>query len=281
MINIVAALYYEAKPFIHYFQLKKNSSVHKFQLFYNEEIRLVITGTGSIPAAVGVTWLNTLYPPSASDLLVNMGVCAASDRGLPEGTVLLCNKITEQATDRFFYPDILLKHPFDESEVITCNNMIKTAELPAAVGSGRRLYDMEAAGVYQAGAYFYQPHQMIFLKIISDYGQADKVTPGMVTGLIEKNLCSITSWLEWVSRAREAEAPVFTEEEECHIKELSQGLQCSVTMDYKLRQLLHYYKLTHGSTLELVKKFTVEAGLPCTTKVKGKIYFEQLEARIL
>lgn len=39
-------------------------------------------------------------------------------------------------------------------------------------GAGARLYDMEAAAVYQAGAYYFGPHQMTFLKVVTDHGVA-------------------------------------------------------------------------------------------------------------
>lgn len=281
MINIITALYCEAQPLILHYQLKKDSTIHQFQLFQNDEIRLILTNTGSISAAVGVTYLHTLYPPSASDILINIGVCAAMQQELTEGRLFLCNKITEQFTNRCFYPDILFKHPFEEGEVVTCSSVMREADILTKTGLQQKLFDMEAAGIYQAAAYFYQPHQIYFLKIISDHGQGGKLSTDKVTGLIQRNMNQITSWLQRLNQVQIAEKEIFTEEEEACVKELSEKLLCSVTMEFKLRQLLQHYKLTQGSFLELVKEFSIEAGLPCTMKSKGKIYFEQLKARLL
>ena len=39
-------------------------------------------------------------------------------------------------------------------------------------GTGKKgiLVDMEAAAIYQAGNYYYAPHQMLFLKVVTDHG---------------------------------------------------------------------------------------------------------------
>lgn len=61
----------------------------------------------------------------------------------------MCHKITEQATGKTFYPDILYRHPWKERELVTGMQPLQRA---AAHGA---LYDMEAAAVYQAGIRFF------------------------------------------------------------------------------------------------------------------------------
>ena len=46
MLYIVTALYIEAKPLISLFNLKKDNTFTKFQVFSNENIKLIISGTG-------------------------------------------------------------------------------------------------------------------------------------------------------------------------------------------------------------------------------------------
>ena len=36
--------------------------------------------------------------------------------------------------------------------------------------TGQTVHDMEAAACYEAGNFYYGPHQMIFLKVVTDHG---------------------------------------------------------------------------------------------------------------
>ena len=46
MIYISVALGVEAKPIIKYFNLKRDNEIKKLQVFKNERITLIVTGTG-------------------------------------------------------------------------------------------------------------------------------------------------------------------------------------------------------------------------------------------
>jgi nucleoside phosphorylase len=324
---IATALYCEAKPFIDYYHLKKDMKLNKFQVFKNEEVLLVITGPGSISAAVAVTWLCTLHAPAVIDIFLNIGVCAAEDKNNPVGSAFLCNKITEQATKRSFYPDILFLHPFRENSVITCP---VPWQAPDTIRTGDRqdgLADMEAAGLYQAASHYYKSHQMIFLKIVSDYGAGDRISPEKITELVKNNLPVVTVWLEQLKAIKQeyttkqeyitkqeyttkqeymtkrentakqecitkqvhttdqkcmTAQKYFTSEEEQWISELSSALFCSVTMEHQLRQGLLYYKLTHGSLMELAAEMEGQLRKqPCKTKLEGKKYFERLKEQLI
>lgn len=104
MIYILTAMYAEAHPFITRFQLKKDISHTRFQVFKSKDadLFLIISGTGSIPAAAAVCSICTKYGAGQGDFLLNVGICAAvgapaaSDTG-PIGQVYLCNKIREDS----------------------------------------------------------------------------------------------------------------------------------------------------------------------------------------
>lgn len=83
MIYIVTAIYAEAQPFITRFQLKKESFHTRFQVFLNKEadLCLIISGTGSVPAAVAVSSICTEYGAGRGDFLLNAGICAQIRRG--------------------------------------------------------------------------------------------------------------------------------------------------------------------------------------------------------
>lgn len=285
MLIIITALYCEAKPFINQYQLKKSLTHTKFQVFENDATLLLITGPGSIAAASSVSYLFALRPPTSLDVLINIGICGAWVKDLQIGSVYLINKITEEATDRSFYPDIIFRHPFAESDLVTVNSIIRIDNMPSHKArdiSGRgRLFDMEASAVYQAASYYIQPHQLCLIKLISDYGEQDRMVPDRVTHLLEQRMEVISVFLERLRPALTRKVPIFDEEEEKVIKELAVGMHCSVTMEYQLRQQLHYYKLIHGGICDLFKAICSEQVLPCKTKKEGMKYLEQLRKRII
>ena len=131
---------------------------------------------------------------------------------VPLGSIIMVNKLTDAESGRTFYPDMVYRHPFLEGEVETSvhvyaaktgvrdevtvrtdvagvnaqNEEMKRGE---AVGqsvcdesmtqeevTGWTVHDMEATAFYEAGNFFYGPHQMMFLKVVTDYGMPANVT---------------------------------------------------------------------------------------------------------
>lgn len=311
MIYFSTALYCEAQPFIRYYNLKKEVTEHKFQIFKNENVILIITKTGNVNAAIGVTYLCSGRIPGPSDLFINIGVCAAYNNDIPIGTLFLCNKIIDQVTDRNYYPDVIFSHPFFESAITSSPCIINHVredihmeedidwldmnEIGKDAANKEKenlpnnkinivndtLIDMEAAGIYQAASIFFQSHQLIFLKIISDYGAKDKVTPEKITKLLQYNLEYIISWLDKINMNFLVDQNLFSTEEEESINKIARNLLCSVSMEYKLRQMLRYYKLSHGSFHEVVCRYLENPDMPCKTKIEGKKYFEQLKSELI
>ncbi len=125
------------------------------------------------------------------------------------GDLYVCHKITEQATGKTFYPDILYRHPWKERELVTGMQPLQRA---AAHGA---LYDMEAAAVYQAGIRFFSPDRMIFLKVVSDSGVAgqERMTAEALTGLLEQHVKEVAAFLtnlrEAADEERRCETTVF------------------------------------------------------------------------
>lgn len=116
------------------------------------------------------------------------------------------HRITDKESGRSFYPDMLLHTGLPEGSVVTGTELLtgeerkhwasrKTKHAPslhrrtteedecagargllsngtyvASRMTDELLYDMEAAGVYQAASMFLGPHQMNFLRIVTDRG---------------------------------------------------------------------------------------------------------------
>lgn len=288
MIYIVTAIYAEAHAFITHFQLKKEISPTHFQVFLNKDANLclIISGTGSVPAAVAVSIICTEYGAGQEDFLLNVGVCAQiqAENTVLTGQIFLCSKIIEQATDKTFYPDILYRHKFTEAPIITGTKLYDGITPIEIDDTDFYLYDMEAAAVYQAGAYYFGPHQMSFLKIISDDGHTENVTPGLIKAQIEKNMEDIA---EYITNLQNITLNTHMNEffpENATQKEwekLCQDMHCSKTMSESLRQYIRYCILADVDYVSVLEEMYESGKLPCKDKREGKQCFEELKERLL
>lgn len=205
MITIYCALYAEAQYLIQHYELKKATESRHFQIFFNEKwkIRLVITGVGKLNATVAMAEISTIYPPAEEDLMVNYGSCAAEGMLMPGegeggggacvplGSIIMVNKLTDAESGRTFYPDMIYRHPFTEGKVKTsvhvytadegtrdeeqmkmeaAGQTAQNEEAMEAEAAAPTVHDMEAAAFYEAANFYYGPHQMIFLKVVTDHG---------------------------------------------------------------------------------------------------------------
>ncbi|MCI9124445.1 MAG: hypothetical protein HFH35_10270 [Eubacterium sp.] len=285
MIYIFTALYHEAQCIIKFFDLKKTAESQRFMQFENEtaQIRLTVSGVGEIAAAAAVSSTCTQNPPRRTDFLCNIGICAGA--GELEG-IYMIHKITEQASQKTWYPDILYRHPFPEAEIITAMKPWEGDTLGAGVpasadaaDSGTLLYDMEAAAVYQAGAYFFGPHQMQFLKIVSDHGtgllsRKEQPNAGKAAQLMEQYKEPVTAWISRLGQAarrdgrlREQEA---NERLEQLVRRLCTDLHASHAMEMTVRKQMRYLELAGADYTGMLRKWYQKNKLPCRNRKEGK-----------
>lgn len=285
MIYLFTALYCEASVFIKQFQMEKNAESTRFQEFYNETagIRLTITGIGEIAAASAVSSVCTEYKPKQGDVLLNIGTCAhlAGNDG-----IYLCNKIVEQATGKTFYPDILYRHGFREEAIVTgmqpWNDEKNSAGRLASI-SGGNLYDMEAAAIYQAGSCFFGPHQMMFLKIVSDTGAAKGVSKKQVEHLMETHgnlLFDFVKQLLVITHESAQKENRLQREKEALTARLCTDMHCSKVMEDSLKQHIRYLTLEGIDYVSVIQAMYLEGLLPCKDKREGKLRFEELKRRV-
>ena len=298
MIYVVTALYQEAHGLIRELELKKNTAYAPFEVFDNENagIRLVVTGVGEIAAAAVVAAVCARDGADAADFLINIGCCAAggcepADRDMDSGygaahaaqigDLYVCHKITEQATGKTFYPDILYRHPWKERELVTGMQPLQRA---AAHGA---LYDMEAAAVYQAGIRFFSPDRMLFLKVVSDFGIAgqERMTAEALTGLLEQYVKEVAAFLTNLREAADEEETLrndgILQEDEAVPERLFAALHCSQTMRASARQYITYAALTGYDWKAELKEWYARGLLPCKDRREGKVRLEELKQVLL
>lgn len=303
MIYVMMALYQEAHGLIRELELKKNTAYAPFEVFDNESasIRLVVTGVGEIAAAAATAAVCARDGADAADFLINIGCCAAAegaaggcepaDRDMDSGygaahaaqigDLYVCHKITEQATGKTFYPDILYRHPWKERELVTGMQPLQRA---AAHGA---LYDMEAAAVYQAGIRFFSPDRMLFLKVVSDFGIAgqERMTAEALTGLLEQHVKEVAAFLTNLREAADEEETLrndgILQEDEAVLERLFAALHCSQTMRASARQYITYAALTGYDWKAELEEWYVRGLLPCKDRREGKVRLEELKQVLL
>lgn len=283
MIFIFTALYCEAQLLIRHFNLAKKQESTCFQEFYNDTagIRLTVTGVGEIAAATAVGSVCSVYKPTPDDLLLNVGICAHT---VKNDGIFLCNKIVERATGKTFYPDMLYRHPFDEGTIVT--GMLPWSgehdDILTAAPAGS-LYDMEAAAIYQAGIRFLEPHQMIFLKIVSDHGAPEDVSKERIAQLMEHyqdRIWEYTSQLSAISQdSNGCKSPLQQDEKEL-TEAFCTDLHCSKAMRDSMKQYIRYLALTGTDYRAVIRDMYGSGLLPCKDKREGKLRFEEFKRRL-
>ena len=313
MIHIFTALYQEAKPLIQALSLKKRAVQTHYQQFLSEEgdLSLTITGVGPLQAAAVTASVFTDFDAGASDQLLSLGTAAAL--AACPASMYHVNKITEAVTMRDFYPDMLLNTGLPEASLITGAKLYTKQES----GYAAELYDMEAAAVYQAASMFLGPHQMNFLRIVTDDGLTqEEMETGMtvrtvtnaasgteskpavgteasahrslaahVTACVEQQVDTIVAVVDKLRALMAAEAAghqVLTENERQLVDKLIADAHFSKVMADECVQLIRYAALSELDWQQPIAALYAEGLVPTRDKRAGKIILERyLRAQIL
>jgi len=295
MIYIFMALYPEAKPVIRRLGLKKERVEFGFDVYAGEEpeVKLVITGAGMVAAAAAVGSILTYYHAGKKDIsgitLINFGSCAGKGR---IGETYLCNKIIDYSSGYTFYPDVLFRHGLPESYVVTGAGVLKEG-LDGLYGEG--LYDMEASAVFQTASRILGPHQMSFLKVISDSGKGEELCAKELEKIMEAGTepflkyllsCGVCAGKAGMAESRRYKTGGLLADKEGEISEpefeqLCLQLHCSAAMRIAVRQCIRYWSLAGVDYQAVLRQMREQKELPCMDRREGKKRFEELKKRLL
>ena len=270
MIFLVTALFEEAKPFINFYKLKPVND-GRFTIFENADswLKLCVTGPGQVACASALSHMLTLYGASRTDFVVNVGTCAGS---APVGSLFLINKITDQATGRTYFPDVIYQHNFSESAIITSDTPVNGTASEA--GS---LVDMESSALYQAATLFVNTDRVIMLKIVSDNFDGSTVSRDLVSKLIDSQLAPITDFIARLAGMPSEEAAI----DESLAARLTADLCCSAVMEGQLLQYLTYASLSGLDYTAIIDTMYEEGRLPCANRKEGKLSLEYFKQQII
>lgn len=268
MLYIVTALYIEAKPLISLFNLKKDNSYTKFQVFSNEDVKLIISGTGKVKSATALTYLISKEDIKKDDYIVNIGFVAIN-KNSQLGDIVYVSKIQNAYSDFDFYPEMIYKHNFLEGSLTTFDSIVEKKI------ENTEYIDMEAYGFFQTASIFFKKDKIIVLKIVSDILK-DKVEDRVLVDFKDENLFSesynsIYKFLVNFKTVNDDSDFTITEQE--LIKKVLENLRLSDTMTYELFNILKYLKIKYGN-IDILKKYE---NIEVTSKVQAKKLFEEIK----
>lgn len=275
MIYIFTAFYAEAELLIKHYKLNKITETTgklRFDAFSNDKIMLIITGTGSINAATAVGNVAGVYGLGKNDIIINVGSCCANES---VSSVFMINKIIQESTGKEFYPDMLIRTGIDEAALVTVEKPVTDIQ---SCNLKNAMCDMEAAAIYQAGAFFVGPHRMFFIKIVSDKG--NKINADIIKAAIKNAEKKLISAIDIIAASKTTALAVEKNIEQC-VQKLSRDMHCSKVMTDQLRQLFKYLHLCEVDYMTVVESFYEQQKLPCSSKKEGKVCLDELKKRLL
>lgn len=315
MVYVFCAFYGECSGLIKHYNLKKRQTdkYYRFDVFENENqpVRIILTGQGSVMAAAAVSGAASFFGIKAEDAIINVGTCAGD---YEPGQVFICNKITEEATGRTFYPDMILRSSLPERELVTAPVVIRKSihEYANKDSHNMALYDMEAAAIYQAANLYVGPHRMGFIKVVSDNGDIEGLTPDFIKGLMAEVVDEIASYVDrfvmdagnWhndrldafdkLNRGKNSSiqqqhmAHYSLNDDMCRAEESTQftnqlckDLHCSKVMENQVRQLIKYLSLEGTDYMTYIDKLYDEGRLPAHDKKNGKVCLDEIKRELL
>ena len=315
MVYVFCVFYGECSGLIKHYNLKKRQTdkYYRFDVFENENqpVRIILTGQGSVMAAAAVSGAASFFGIKAEDAIINVGTCAGN---YEPGQVFICNKITEEATGRTFYPDMILRSSLPERELVTAPVVIRKSihEYANKDSHNMALYDMEAAAIYQAANLYVGPHRMGFVKVVSDNGDIEGLTPDFIKGLMAEAVDEIASYVDrfvmdagnWHNDRLDAfdklnsgknnsiqqqhmehyslnDDMCRAEESTQFTNQLCKDLHCSKVMENQVRQLIKYLSLEGTDYMTYINKLYNEGRLPAHDKKNGKVCLDEIKQELL
>ena len=271
MLYIVTALYIEAKPLISLFNLKKDNTYTKFQVFSNENIKLIISATGKIKSATALTYLISNKDIKENEYIINIGFIASLNNNSQLGDIVYISKIQNAYSDTTFYPEIIYKHNFLEGSLTTFDKIIDNKI------ENIEYIDMEAYGFFQTASIFFKKDKIIILKIISDILK-ENVKDRILFDFEDDNLFNESYKKIYDFLLKFVNIPTdsrnnFNNNEQDLIKKVLENLKLSDTMTYDFFNILKYLKIKYRN-IDILKKYE---NIEINSKLQGKKIFEEIK----
>lgn len=295
---IFVALYPEAKPLIQAMSLKQLDQPGALRQFVSEDrsILLTVMGIGPVAAAYAVGAVLANVDQREHCQLYLYGSAAAASSVTPK--LYLGLALTNQDSGRDFYPDPVGRDLIEPCRILTSSRIWNGEEdQPAGRNAVMRetedaihrgcnpkelalptLHDMESAAVYEAASQVLGPDQIHILKFVSDMGSdAKSMTKDR---MVELSAGHVETCLTFIQGMNESVAENGKDVKGL-LRNLSQGLLASVTMENEIRQLIQYGMLIGYDFQKRIKELEQEGIFPAKEKRFGLKVLSQLREDVI
>lgn len=295
---IFVALYPEAKPLIQAMSLKQLDQPGALRQFVSEDrsILLTVMGIGPVAAAYAVGAVLANVDQREHCQLYLYGSAAAASSVTPK--LYLGLALTNQDSGRDFYPDPVGRDFIEPCKILTSsriwngeedqtagrNAVMRETEDAIHRGCNPKelalptLHDMESAAVYEAASQVLGPDQIHILKFVSDMGSdAKSMTKDRMVELSAGHVETCLTFIQGMN------GPVAENGKDVKglLRDLSQGLLASVTMENEIRQLIQYGMLIGYDFQKRIKELEQEGIFPAKEKRFGLKVLSQLREDVI
>ena len=235
---IISALKSESQPIIDSFGLKRNNSF-LFPVYQNQNISQLIVGVGKKNVEQRISTFFNHYK-SINMYFINIGIAGGGKDNSKIGELYLINKIIDDQTKKYFFPDILANTTIAEHSITTVDQSVSNGG-----GSYKTLVDMEASAIYQACIKSVPIHQVSFLKIVSDYMDQNifSLNKETIQSLVKNKIEVIRTFIEQQNNIQKLKKSILTNEDKEWINSAKKVLNLSETQFYKINSLFKGYRL--------------------------------------
>lgn len=235
MINLLVAMPSEAKPLLDQLRLPLLRQRGQMRHYGNQQYNLVISGMGKTAMACGCGWLAGLAG-STSQVWLNTGIAGHQSRAV--GTLLVADRITDQCSQRSWYPPQLLGN-------LESDHLI-TVDAPETGYPQQSLYDMEAAAFVEAARQFATAELVQSLKVVSDNAQhsIEKLNKTVIADLMHD---AVESVLRFASDLDHQNDALSSEDDDPQLNRMLASFESrwhlSATRRLQARRLLQRYSV--------------------------------------
>ena len=255
----------EARPIIQHFGLKKDPVSKRLQVYLGEDIGLAVCGTGKIKAAAATGWMLGKYASEAGQgtVAINFGLAGCPEPTVALGSLFLVNKITDHATGRSFYPEMVLNFSLPECSLITFDQPVGEKHL-SRHDNYQDLVDMEGSGFFGAASAHLSAERIICLKMVSDHLQEESLDKHHMTSLLEGRMQEMAHVLQVCEKLVQVKKDPLLPADEALLSELAGYLRLTATQRHQLWDWARGRVLRKGVDLEIVRPYL-------SRKFSGKI----------
>lgn len=249
MIGFIIALKIEADPFIEHLGLSFRTQWGAMRLYGSAEFKLLLTGSGAMNAAMGTALMLHHYP----DLpLVNFGFAGSgTEEDHTIGQIFRINKIEDHCSSRSFYPELILKSPFPEWQLIT----VSQPKTSMANQQAPFLFDMEASGFFSAVYRFGHLNRAHCFKMVSDFLDSLKLDKTRLKVLLAEASTRLMPYFQELNAFYESQSkPTLNEETIFLIKECEQSFKLTTSQTQRIKQAVRFAKTRDIDVNALLKQ---------------------------